>query len=153
GLGVGVGDRGRVPAGDYRALPPLRVAEEELRGARLGGYRVVQGVTRMEMTAYTYHVASLQRGPGFGPAARALPEGAVGEAHGQADEAGDDAGDDKHPLLTGRRHHLRVETRYQGDQAQYAGRDGQGEAGLRDVHDHDAENESREPCDQDEYRR
>ena len=57
--GVGVAERAGIAAGDHRPLPPLRVAEEELRDRRPAGNRVVQRVIGVEVPANTHHALSL----------------------------------------------------------------------------------------------
>ena len=59
--GVGLTQRGGIAARDDRSLPPLRVAEEELRGLGPACDRVVQGVVRVEVAADTHH--ALERSP------------------------------------------------------------------------------------------
>ena len=55
GGGVGVPERGGVAAGEHRSLPPLRVAEEELRGPRTARDRVFERVIRVKVAADTHH--------------------------------------------------------------------------------------------------
>jgi hypothetical protein len=58
-LGIGVLEGIRIPAGDDRALPALRVTQEELRGSRAAGNRIVERIVRMKVTANTHHAPSL----------------------------------------------------------------------------------------------
>jgi hypothetical protein len=65
--GEGVPDGGRVSAGYHRALPALRVAEEELGRVRAVGDRLVQRVVNVEVGSDARHVPSVPGGWGVVP--------------------------------------------------------------------------------------
>jgi hypothetical protein len=55
GRGISVAERTGITTRDHRALPPLRVTEEELRHLCLARNRIVQRVIGMEVPANAHH--------------------------------------------------------------------------------------------------